>query len=65
MRDQQVQEYQQKIEELSRQHEAAIDEKNTLQQQTESLNKLAKYYIACYHGNSMFVVIGAHRMKIR
>ena len=41
MRDQQLQDCQQRIEELSRQHEAAVDEGNTLRQQTELLNKLA------------------------
>ena len=38
-RDQQLQECQQGIEELSRQHKAAVDEGNSLQQM-ESLNKL-------------------------
>ena len=42
MRDQQLLECQQRIEEVSRQHKAAIDEGTTLQQQVELLNKLAK-----------------------
>ena len=41
LRDQQLLEYQQKIEELSQQHKAVIDEGNILQQQVELLNKLA------------------------
>ena len=38
-KDQQLQEYQQRIEELLQQHEAAVDEGKTLRQQMESLNK--------------------------
>ena len=41
LRDQQLLEYQQKIEELSQQNKAVIDEGNILQQQVELLNKLA------------------------
>ena len=44
MRDQQLLECQQRIEELSRQHKAAVDEGNTLQQQVELLNKLARVW---------------------
>ena len=40
MRDQQLQEYQQRIDQLSQEHKAAVDEGNTLRQQMESLNKL-------------------------
>ena len=40
MRDQQLQEHQQRIDQLSQKHEAAVDEGNTLRQQMESLNKL-------------------------
>ena len=40
LRDQQLLEYQQKIEELSQQHKAVTDEGNILQQQVELLNKL-------------------------
>ena len=40
MRDQQLQECQHRIEELSRKHEAAVDEGNILRQQVESFNKL-------------------------
>jgi len=43
MRDQQLLESQQRIEELSRQHKAAVDEGKTLQQQVVLLNKLAIY----------------------
>ena len=39
MRDQQLQEYQQRIDQLSQKHEAAVDEGNTLRQQVESYNK--------------------------
>ena len=41
MRDQQLQEYQQRIDQLSQKHEAAVDEGNTLRQQVELLNKYA------------------------
>ena len=44
MRDQQLLECQQRIEELSRQHKAAVDEGNALQQQVELLNKLARVW---------------------
>ena len=41
MTDQQLQQYQHRIDQLSQKHEAAVDESNTLRQQVESLNKLA------------------------
>ena len=44
MRDQQLIECQQRIEEFSRQHKAAVDEGHTLQQQVELLNKLARVW---------------------
>ena len=40
MRDQQLQECQHRIEELSWKHEAAVDEGNTLRQQVASFTKL-------------------------
>ena len=40
MRDQQLQEHQQKIDRLSQKHKAAVDEGNTLRRQMESLIKL-------------------------
>ena len=45
MRDQQLQECQHRIEELSQKHEAAVDEGNTLRQQLESFNKLVIFFI--------------------
>ena len=57
MRDQQLQEYQHRIDQLSQKHEAAVDEGNTLRQQVESFNKLEKSvnHIVCCHGNVVFV----------
>ena len=57
MRDQQLQEYQQRIDQLSQKQEAAVEEGNTLRQQVESFNKLEKsvnHIIHC-HGNVVFV----------
>ena len=44
MKDQQLLECQLRIEGLSRQHKAAVDEGNALQEQVELLNKLAKLW---------------------
>jgi len=61
VRDQQLQECQQKIEELSWNHQLAVNEGNSLRQQMESFNKLALLHVQIFVG---FIFCFAYKLLL-